>query len=344
VCAARLQLLPAPSLGRNHPDEGVAQVETPGWVIILASGKTRYLYTASEKSFRYGGPQDSLRFSALYLVPRMDEPNLNGDLVQVSLAGTNPATLLEGVSSFNAQADGSILGARRTSRSGFDLLYLAPGKYGEARKLGSAFFFGQATVNGDGKQWAAIARTAVGGGWQVALGKLDADGMETLAVPAGAKPEKVWWTLDNPVLLVTQDDKPVMYELKLDNPARPWQKAPNYLSPDSEQFMLNKSETLEVQTEGGHGKPVTKVSKMWFTGDENPVATIEGFTPTRSTVTLRHRFLLMSGDLEGANVALTVDLATGEVLRTATDLHSPAQFLPAPPQSWLVTTVENVRG
>ena len=66
------------------PDEvSSAQVQTAGFLLLLATGKTRYLYTASETAFRYGGPLDSWRFSALDLVPSPDDPNLNGNLLQV---------------------------------------------------------------------------------------------------------------------------------------------------------------------------------------------------------------------------------------------------------------------
>lgn len=339
VVAAPRQIFPDASLGLPQPDEMVAQVRTPGSVIVLSAGKTRYLYTASEKAFRYGGPLDSWRFSALYLVPTPDEPNLNGNLVQVSLAGTNPATLLEGVSSFWAQADGSILASRRTSRSGFDLLYLAPGVQGEALKVASAFDFGPAVVSADGTRWAAPLRGAVGGPWQLAMGKPGAEGRETLSLPVNVKPDALWWTQDNPVIRVTQDGQPTCYELKLDNPARLWQKTTDFLPPERDQLNLNKSETLVVKTEDVNGKPVTRVSKQWFTGADKPVATLAGFTPTSTLVARYHRFLLMSGQRDGERIALTLDLATGEVLPTITQLTGEAQLLLAHPQSWLVTNV-----
>ena len=342
--SATPQLFPDASLGLCKPDEVVAQVQTPGFVIILSTGQARYLYTASEQAFRYGGPLDSWAFSALHLQPQMDEPNLNGNLLQVSLAGTNPTVLLTGVSRFWAQADGSVLASRRTSRSGFDLLYVAPGTHGEAIKLASAFDFGQSTVSPDGAQWAALIRCALGGPWQLALGKLGAEGFETLPLPVDLKPEALWWSLDNPVLRAAQDGQPVCYELKLDDNAHPWLKTRNVFPPESDQFMLNKSETLVVKTEAVDGRPVTRVSKEWFTGDDKPVATIEGFSPTSTLVSRYHRFLLMSGQRDGVNIALTVDLATGEVLQTVPELQGQAQLLlGTPAQSWLAGVVAKLR-
>lgn len=54
--------------------------------------------------------------------------------------------------------------------------------------------------------------------------------------------------------------------------------------------------------------------------------------------------MLMSGQRDGVNVALTVDLATGEVLPTAPELQGQAQLLlGTPAQSWFAGMLEKLR-
>ncbi|MEI6502018.1 MAG: hypothetical protein WCP21_13455, partial [Armatimonadota bacterium] len=52
TASATPQVFPDASLGLSRPDEVAAQVQTPGFVIVVSTGQIRYLYTASEKVFR----------------------------------------------------------------------------------------------------------------------------------------------------------------------------------------------------------------------------------------------------------------------------------------------------
>ena len=108
-----------PDAALGMPAEGklYAQVETPGWKIILEARNVRYLYTTSTTAYRYGGPVDAWAYSTLYLMPVADEPNLNGDLYQCSLLGTNSVRIASGVTAYYRE-NGNILFTRRISRSG----------------------------------------------------------------------------------------------------------------------------------------------------------------------------------------------------------------------------------
>lgn len=323
---------PDASLGLPRPDEVYAQVVTPGQIIYLIAKNIPYLYTSAGRGCRYAGPLQAGRYSALYVEPVADEPNLNGNLVQVSLTGTNPTILLRGVSEFRPQDNGSILANRRTSRSGFDLIYLAPGASQETR-LASAFDFGDAAVNSDGTRWAAISRPGLGGGWQVSWGSL-ATPNETpghVDLTADGKPARLYWHMTNPVVAMRQDAGVAYHELLLNGDQAEWRQLKGFFPPPTEEFMLNKSESLVVKTEDDAGKPVTRIVKQWFTGDEKKVATLANFTPQEMSVTPDKRFLLLSAE----NSALTVDLSTGEVLTTAESVQAPVRLLLASPRGWL---------
>ncbi|MHB8997382.1 MAG: hypothetical protein ACYC63_19225 [Armatimonadota bacterium] len=337
VASIAPQTFPDASLGLSRPDEMYAQMLTPGYVITLFSGRWLYLYTATDRRIRYGGPVDSWALSALYLQPVENEPNLNGNLMQVSLAGTNPQLLLESVSAFWPQADGSVLAKRRTSRSGHDLFYLMPGQT-EAKRLLSAFDLTTPAVSNDGSRWAAFTRPRVGGDWQFTVGSLSG-GNSAMSLPEDSRPEKLWWNQDNPVILVAQGEKQFFYELKPGENEGTWQKLERYYPPDRNQLVLNKSQTLVAETVQVDGKPMTRVVKHWWNGNEDPVVTIPNFTVGQTTLLPGHRFALLSGLRDERNVALTVDIATGEVMQTVECSQGEARLLSTPPQARLINEI-----
>lgn len=337
VASVTAQVFPDASLGLARPDEMSAQVLTPGFAVQLQKGEAKYLYTATDKTFRYGGPLDSWRYSALYLQAVDEEPNLNGNLMQVSLAGTNPTLVLPRVTDFWPQDNGSILAKRRTSRSGHELLYLAPGKRGEGKVIGGGFDVTGAALSAEGGQWCAFKRMMVGAPWEFVWNKLDGDPTQaqTLALPGDSKPVRSYWNLTNPVIAVTEADKTRFYELDLTAKPLAWKAANSFFPPENEQWMLNKSETLEVESKRVDGKMITKVVFRWFTGDENPKVTIENFEMKSFSVTPGHRFLLLSGIRDDKTIGLTVDLATHEVLSTVGESDGPVQLFLQPPDQWL---------
>ncbi|NSW56596.1 MAG: hypothetical protein HPY44_11310 [Armatimonadetes bacterium] len=323
---------PDGSLGLPRPGEAYVMMLTQGQAVVLASPRRHYLYTCAGNTCRYGGPLDSWAFSALYVEPIMNEPNLNGNLMHISLAGTNPTPILAGVSEFYPQHDGSVIATRRTSRSGHVLLYLAPGKRDEAVTLAGAFSFGQATVNADGTRWIAFSRRIVGSGWQVTRGSISG-GEEPLVLdlPDGARPLRLFWDLDNPIAKVELEGRPVYYELV----GEAWRETNDYCSPEVTAMVLNRSQSLAVEVDTTGDKPVTGVSTVWFTGARTPVAKIEGFEVRQTDLSADKRFVLLWGAMGEKLVTLTVDTVTGEILHTLDDHHGPVRLFnargPVPP-------------
>jgi len=347
VLQVKAVTFPDASLGLPQPGEVYAQVVTPGQIVLLVAKGVAHLYATAGEACRYGGPLSARGCSALYIEPIADEPNMNGDLVQVSLAGTNPTVVMHQVDNFRPQADGSIIAMRRTSRSGYDLLYLAPSATGDPIRLASALYFGDAAVDAEGKRWVAFTRPGLGSGWKVTWGALVAsqgDGLgallgedkSSLSLPEGTAPKRLYWHMTNPVAAVTVGDKPAYYELTLDAAKPEWRKLNSFFFPPSEEFMLNKSESLMVETKNDeNGKPVTRVGTRWFTGDEHPVATFADFTPTEITLSPGHRFIFLYGKRGEQGLALAVSMATGEVLTTVAQSDKPVRLLAAPVPGWI---------
>jgi hypothetical protein len=313
------------SLGFPRPGEVYTKAIESGFSIILLCKNSQYLYAAAGKTVRYGGPVEARKYSALYLEPVEDEPNLNGNLMQLSLAGDNPVLMLEGVSDFRPQPDGSIIAKRRTSRSGHQLLYLAPGQREKAVPLMGAFDFTDAAVSNDGKRWAAISRPMVGASWELVTGAVPETLQgEPVALPAG-RPDRVYLHMGNPVVRMLQEGLAKYFELA-DGVFRPV----SFFPPPTEEMMLNKSETLVVATKEVNAKPVTRVIREWFTGDQTVLATIEGFKLSECWLTPGKRFALLSGRSGDNGLAYTVDVQTGEVLETLAEASGPVRLLLSP--------------
>lgn len=315
------------SLGLPRPGQVYTKAIESGYFITLLYKDMPYLYAATDRYFRYGGPMDAREFSALYLEPIANEPNMNGNLMQVALAGDNARVVMEAVSDFWPQPDGSIIAKRRTSRSGHVLYYLAPGKYGEPVQISGGMDFVGAAVSKDGTRWAAIRRPGLGLGWEVISGPAGqkAEG-EPVALPDGM-PRRIYMHQDSPVVLVQQREDNSRRYYKLDgdhfSPTSFW-------PPESEEMILNRSETLVVDTKTEAGKTVTRVVFEWFTGTENVRATIDNFEATEYSLSPGKGFLLLSGRSGDTAKAYTVQLRTGEVLETVAQSHGPVRLLPAP--------------
>lgn len=345
IAFCRPEVFPDASLRLALPGEVYAQVETPGYVLIFSYENVFYLYTATDSAFRYGGPLSDWQYSVLYIAELPGDPNLNGNLMQVSLAGTNPTLLLSGVNDYYPQDNGSVIAKRRTSRSGHQLLYLAPGQAKTAKVIQSAFDVTEAAVNSDGTQWAAGRRLMVGAAWEFAWGGLDDDPRQarTVALPTSTRLLHVYWHLPNPVVAMDSEQGPRYWELDLAAASPSWTEKRGFFAPEKEQWLLNKSQSLVVKTEEVDGKPVTRVIKEWFTGDEDVVATIENFQLQEAAVTPGHGYALLSGIREEARQSLAVNLRTGEVLSTVGDSDGPVRLLLGPP-AWLTRVLENADG
>lgn len=324
---------PDAALGFPRPDEVRAAVRTRGRAVVLEAGQARYLYALAGRAFRYGGPLHGWKYSALALRPVPDEPNLNGHVIGTSLAGTNPEVVLRLVSEFAPQADGSILGVRRTSRSGNELVYLAPGTTGEGTVLLSTFYACMPVLDPSGRTWAAVVRPRVGSTWTlVRRGLQEApDRAVTVPLPEGGRPTDLYWEPTNPVIRMQEpgeSGRVRFFELAAPEGPNPWRELSGY-EPRAADLQLNKSERLEIgPTLEGDG---TRVSRTWFTGTSRVLATIPHFATRHFDVSPAGDFVLLSGRSGEEARSFAVDLHTGEVLPLP---GAPSRLLLAPPRDW----------
>jgi len=324
-------LFPDAALGLPRPGEVVASVQTPGEVLVLKVGQTSHLYVGSDRTFRYGGPLGAWRHSALFLQEIPDEPNLNGRLVQTSLVGTNPQVVLAGVSDFAPQRDGSLLAIRRTSRSGHDLLYLAPGGKGPERRLHSTFAILHPVLNPDGTRWAALERPGVGGGWVLVTNSLK-DSPESacrFALPEGTRPGDLVWAEGGPVLRVQGSDRKRFWQLTGLQGEGTWTELKVFAHPENRDLMLNKSESLQVvQTPDGQK---VQVARVWFNGDSRVLATVPELQMTEFSYPPSPDFVVVSGRWQDEPRAVAVDVHTGQVLSLPASHQGPTRLWMAPP-------------
>ncbi|MHB0998593.1 MAG: hypothetical protein ACYC27_05045 [Armatimonadota bacterium] len=306
---------PDSSLGMPENGKMYAQMMTPGLRVTLQAGNTAYIYTTSDKSFKYGGPVYSWACSMLYTKSVQNDANLNNDLYQCSLLGTNSVRLLQGVSEYYPQANGVVLAARRTSRSGYDLLYVKADNPGKERILYSAFYVGDAAINNDQTEWAAFIRPSVGSTWMIAIDRIaeDTADAQTISLPDGVMPDRITWTEKGIMVLVKKDDKALAYSISPKDASPEWKEAAAWTFPGTTDYMLNKSESLEISPITVNGKPAVEVAKVWFTGDRNVVAKIENLTLKEHDF-LISRFAFILGERDSKSAVFTVDIATGEII------------------------------
>ena len=307
---------PDASLGMSKPGEVYAQVLTPGFRIVLQAKNSRYLYTTSSNAIRYGGPIYCWKYSMLYTKPVKDEPNLNGDLYQCSLMGTNSVLLVSGVADYYPQENGVVLATRRTSRSSHELLYVKADKVVITRKIYSAFSFGDVTLNSSQDEWAGFVKPMVGSAWTIVIAQIDTKNKDAkvLDLPEGVRPDRIAWSGETLMVLVKKGELTFCYETdpKADTPV--WKQAPNYTFSGLMSFMLNKSETLEISQFTTQGDADVEVSRVWFTGDRKVVAKIKDFT--LQGYDLLGGFAFIWGEKNSKPTAYAVDIYTGEVINT----------------------------
>lgn len=306
---------PDAALGMPEPGKMYAQMITPGLRVILEARSTKYLYTTGAKAFRYAGPVALWSQSLLYTKPVADEPNLNGDLYQCSLLGTNCVRVASGVSDFYPQANGAILYTQRTSRSGFDLYYLKVGKNAKPTKLDSEFAFASAALNDSQNKWAAIVGPGLGLEWKVAVSSESGEKTENkvFPVPNEVRFDQIAWSGDKVMILGKAGERMVCYEISPSDAKPEWKAVQVHEFPGLPDYMLNKSESLEIREAKINPGQAVEVAKVWFTGDRNVVARIEGVT-LRGDTLLAGGFAFIWGEKDSKPVAYTVDISTGEVI------------------------------
>ncbi len=303
---------PGAALGMPETGKMYAQVQTPGSRVTLEARGSQYLYTTSAKSFRYGGPVSSWSYSMLYLQPIENDPNFNGDLCQCSLLGTNSVRIASEVSDYYPQDKGVVIIKRRTSRSTHELLYVRADKPGKEKLLYGALDFGDAAFTSAEDQWAGFVRPELGTDWTIVIGLVgkDTSKAKTLTLPEGVQPSKIAWSGETLMIMVNKADRTLAYETspKADRPE--WKAVGVHTFPGQDSFMLNKSETLEIDQVKDSSKPVVEVARVWFTGDRNLVAKISDFTLRGYELLGPYAFIW--GDKGSSPAAYSVDIRTGE--------------------------------
>lgn len=326
--------MPDSSLGMPERDKLYAQVLSSGMRIILEAKNHQYLYLTSSNSFRYAGPVNIWAYSTLYTMPIRNEPNMNNDLYQCSFLGTNNVRLASGISEYFPQAKGIILATQRTSRSGFDLLYIDASKPMKSTRLYSAFYVTSAVVNEDQSKWAAIVRSMVGSGWRIVFSDVNKPDSKKLMIPLpdDIRPERLAWSGENLMMIAKKGEKTVCLEvsskLAVDDTAAmwensdiPWKEVGMYQFPGLPEYMLNKSESLEITQMTKETAPVlqydvpyVEIARVWFTGDRNVVAQIKDFKMHGQDF-LGGQYAVVWGDQKSKQVFYAADIWSNEVIK-----------------------------
>lgn len=302
------------ALGMPEIGKMYAQMLTPGHRFVLKARNVLYLYTTSAKACRYGGPVGIWAYSMLYTQPISNEANLNSDLYQCSLLGTNSIRLLSGIADYYPQADGIVVATRRMSRSSFDLLYVQANKPGKEKMLYHAFAFGAAAFDGSHDRWAAFVRPGVGGGWTVVVGSVSQKESKprVLRMPEGVQPGEIAWSLDTLMILAKKGIGSIAYETNPADESPTWKQTTEHNFPGYYDFILNKSETLVIDEIRENGKPGFEVVREWFTGDRNVVARISDFTMRGYDLIGPYAFVW--GERGSRQAAYSVSISSGDTV------------------------------
>ena len=320
------------SLGMPEIGKMYAQMMTPGLKVILEAKSSQYLYTTSTKSYKYGGPIAILAYSMLYTKPVENEPNLNSDLYQCSLLGTNSNRLISGVSDYYPQKNGIVIVKKRTSRSSHELLYVKADGSGTTKTLQAAFDFGEAALNDAQNEWAGFVKPSVGKGWEVVIAPTDEakTQVQTLSLPVGVRPEHIVWSGEKLMIMTKNAENIVYFEISPKTDKAQWKPIGSHLYPGLTDYMLNKSETLEINQIKENNKPVVEVVRVWFTGDRNVKARIEDFT-LRGYDLLGVQLALVWGEKDSKPAAFTIDIRTGEVILCSSGISQDIKPFLCPP-------------
>jgi hypothetical protein len=328
---------PNAALGMPEMGKVYVQTLTPGLRVTLEAKNTRYFYATSAKAIKYAGPVDIWDYSMLYTKPIKNEPNLNGDLYQCSLLGTNCVRLASGVSDIYPQLTGGlIMYTLRTSRSGFNLLYINA-KSPKPKLLYRAFAFAGAAFADKQDRWAALVKPGLGVDWTVVVAPASGDltKKQSLPVPDDFRAEQVAWSGDKVMLLGKHEERLVAFEITPTAEKPEWKAVAAYLFPLMPDYMLNKSESLDI-SDATDGKKAVEVARVWFTGDRNVIARIEGMT-LRGNTLLPKGYAFIWGEKNDKPVAYTVDISTGEVIPSVGVGNNLKPFLYPPKSSPLGT-------
>jgi hypothetical protein len=306
---------PDTSLGMPELDKFYAQVMTPGYRIILQAQNEKYLYTADSKRFRYGGSLRTWTYSTLYIDPVPNDPNLNGNLYQCSMIGTNPRKVMNGVSYFYPQAKGAILCTRRTSRSSFTLLYVKAGDTTSVKTLSYGFGFDSVALDAAQSRWAAIMRPSLIEPKGVEVGRVGnkPEAAQTIPLPDGVSTGDIAWLENKLMILSKVNGISICYEAEPNAGATEWKKVSPMNFPGRLSMMLNKSESVKVNNLDENGKHVVQVSIVWFTGEHTMDTDVPDFE-LRDFDLLGNGYVFLKGVRNDKTITCSVNIHTGEVI------------------------------
>lgn len=323
---------PNSSLGLPKVGEMYLQVITPGLRLVLGRNDARYFYTASTKSYRYGGSPLLWKYSLLYMQPRINDPNLNSDLYQCSLLGTNSAPVLSEVSEYYPQPGGYIIAKRRTSRSFHDLIFANTKEKKDPIKLAAAVDFGGAAINDNGEKWAAYARPGLGRPWVIFIGSIagSSDGVQSIDIPETFDFKDIAWLGDSLMILGEKPEGTACLRVTPSSDKLEWEGADVSDFPKSKTFILNKSQHLEVNQTKADDQPCVEIAVVWFTGNMDVTAKIKGLTLNDYDM-IGDRFVIIWGKEKDQPATYIVDYETGEIVSKLTRAAAESKYFICPP-------------
>ncbi|MEN6371635.1 MAG: hypothetical protein ABFD64_06430 [Armatimonadota bacterium] len=330
--SAEQVIWPDSALGMPEPGKIYAQAETPGYKVILRWQAQKYLYTTSTKVIKYGGPLQIWVYSLLYLKPVPNDPNMNGDLYQCSLLGTNAFRVASDVSEYYPQKDGTVVYKRRTSRSGHDLFYVDAAQPGKEKMLYQGADFCGASFDKARNQWAAIVRPKLGDKWNIALGDKEHTGSNArlLPIPEGVRPAGVDWMDDKLTISTENDDNSrSIYEMDPAEKQLKWQEIGIFESQPKNEYLINRSVTLKMNELKENGKTNLEVTLVKFTGERNVVAEIDDFT--MQSCKILWPYILIWGQNSVNPSAYIIDSETCELNKSALADASNIELFTLPP-------------
>ena len=301
-----------------------------GWWIIVKQRERPFLYAATNKEHRYGGPVSAWKLSVLTLQKAPPDGNLNEDLVQVSLIGTNPTLMARHVCDFYPQPDGTILAKRRTSRSGHEMLRItAPG---EEKVVAVGLDVGPAAAAASAPLFACFVRPRLGTSWSLRVGALDGGKPEAdLELPMGEHPHSLFWD-DTHWVAVTRSPsgQTARRVVMADGRWTMGEPTPANWAIDRP-ILMSKSESLTVRDSKPGEPPGVRVVGLWFTGDERTIATIPEASLVEWSATESPEYVLVVVKRGETRTAYAVHVGTGERLLTVPKALATPRLLARPP-------------
>jgi hypothetical protein len=319
---------PNSSLGLPKLDEMSLQVLTPGYLLKLKSSSRIYLYTASERTVEYAGPESAWKYSILFTRPAGNKTDL--DLYQCSFLGTNCEIIISGIIDYYPQSNGDILATKKTSDSLQELIYISAKNKKNHITLAKGTNFDNAAINESTAQWAAVQTAKSPDKQAVIVGELKADTNPiSIELPDRFKLSKLAWSENKLAVLGTIDSKTVSYTIVPDGANKAWDKAAVHSFPGIDSFILNRSENLEIVQIDDNGTPNIEVATVWFTGKRKVAAIIKNASLKDCNI-IDGEYAIIWGELESKNAVYIVNYRTGEIVSALTRNIDNAKFYKQP--------------